>query len=48
MIDRNILSMLKSIRKEKALLSTRGLYFKSDSDVVNHAIRKLSESIRSV
>lgn len=46
MLDRSSINLLKGIKKDKILLSNRGLYLKSESDIVNYAIVKLDELLK--
>ena len=43
MIEKVTVHTLKEILKNRGLLSSHGLYFKSQSDVINHSVMKFSE-----
>lgn len=46
MLERSSINLLKGIKKDKILLANRGLYLKSESDIVNYAIVKLDELLK--
>jgi len=47
MLDRSSINLLKGIKRDKTILLTnRGLYLKSESDIVNYAIVKLDEFLK--
>lgn len=46
MLERSSINLLKGIKRDKIMLTNRGLYLKSESDIVNYSIVKLDELLK--